>query len=281
MSSVIEQHHSNLQLPSTYFQANMSSNQSPSTPSAPTSPNPQIAALQNAPPNAGPSLETLNKIAWGAAIGCPLLILLPPRKMDFYTFALICSTAISANHLRQQRTGLGIIDGMSLWMKEREERAAEKERQHSSGSKPGGFLGLPAEAREVQRRMREEQARGVGRWDVGAGNQATDAQDTLAKGSESRPPRRSALQGLWYGNEGSDWIEKRREEEARALEEGKSYAQMIGETIWEVWSGGKAEEERSEREMEKLAKHWEEERRRVKEEKERQHAKSGNDPKGL
>lgn len=81
---------------------------------------------------------------------------------------------------------------------------------------------LPTDrAREVQaqlRAAREEERRKLG------------------KGSEED---QGVLKKIWMGGETEGWRERRLEEEKQALEEGKSYTDMIYEQIWSVWNWDK------------------------------------------
>jgi hypothetical protein len=63
---------------------------------------------------------------------------------------------------------------------------------------------------------------------------ALERQDPSAQGGE-----KSILGRLWMGDEKEGWKERRLEEEKKALEEGKSYTDMIFEQIWEVWNWDK------------------------------------------
>lgn len=53
------------------------------------------------------------------------------------------------------------------------------------------------------------------------------------------PAEKSLLGKIWMGDEEPGWKERRLEEERKALEEGKSYTDMIFEQIWEVWNWDK------------------------------------------
>ena len=44
---------------------------------------------------------------------------------------------------------------------------------------------------------------------------------------------------IWMGGEDEGWKERRMEEERKALEEGKTYTDLILEQIWEVWNWDK------------------------------------------
>ena len=54
-------------------------------------------------------LGALHKTALLTLVVCPVLVILPPRKLDTYTIGLVAATTLSANHLVRERTG------WSLW----------------------------------------------------------------------------------------------------------------------------------------------------------------------
>ncbi|KAI5357693.1 hypothetical protein Slin14017_G117060 [Septoria linicola] len=53
--------------------------------------------------------KTVHNVALAALVTCPILALLPPRKLDIYTIGLIATTGYSANFLVRERSG------RSLW----------------------------------------------------------------------------------------------------------------------------------------------------------------------
>lgn len=143
-------------------------------------------------------------LAIGGVILCPLIAILPPRKLDLYTFSLGIGFYLSADHLVTLRTGRGLVQNLSPL------RAVE----------------LPTErARETQRILAEEREKG---------RRALDR-----KGEGEREGERGVLGKLWMGDETEGWKERRLEEERKALEEGKSYTDMIFEQIWDVWNWDK------------------------------------------
>ncbi len=50
---------------------------------------------------------------------------------------------------------------------------------------------------------------------------------------------KTALEKLWMGDEKEGWRERRLEEERKALQEGKTFSDMIFGQIWEVWNWDK------------------------------------------
>ena len=151
---------------------------------------------------------------------CPVIAALPPRKLDFYTFALGGVWVVSANHVTRSYTGRGI------W-------------QHVAPL--GDNSSLPTErAREVQRVLMERQERereGEGR---GVREVREEALRELGRGGKARET--GLLERVWMGDEKEGWKERRLQEEREALEEGRGYGSLIMEQIWEVWNWGKERE---------------------------------------
>ncbi|KAK0288310.1 hypothetical protein LTR91_009378 [Friedmanniomyces endolithicus] len=83
---------------------------------------PQPPQRQPTPSETDRYIRTFHNVALGALIACPILALIPPRKLDFFTFGLVGTTAYSANYLTRERTG------RSIW-------------QHVGGSKAGPDTG--------------------------------------------------------------------------------------------------------------------------------------------
>jgi hypothetical protein len=143
--------------------------------------------------------RVMRNLCIGGVILCPLIIALPPRKLDLYTFSLSVGFYLSADHLCTINTGRGLVQQL---MPKR------------------GFTDLPTErAQEMQKIIREEREKG-----------------RVLSGEKERGPEKSVLGKIWYGDQPEDWKERRMEEERKALEEGKGYMEMIFEQIWEVWS---------------------------------------------
>jgi hypothetical protein len=143
----------------------------------------------------------LRNVAIGGVVICPMIMLLPPRKLDLYTFSLGLGFYLSADHLCESYYGRGLVTQLSPF------RAAAD---------------LPTErAREVQKQLREardEERRKLGKVE-------NDDKGVLKK--------------IWMGGESEGWKERRLEEEKRAIEEGKSFSDMIFEQIWDVWNWDK------------------------------------------
>lgn len=88
-------------------------------------------------------------------IAAPILIVLPPRKLDFYTFGLAGSFIISANHLVYEKTGLPILENIGKKKREKELKEAQEKVKEE-----GKVVMTPAEVEKESwklKRMREEQ----------------------------------------------------------------------------------------------------------------------------
>ncbi|MCJ1423838.1 hypothetical protein MMC29_001723 [Sticta canariensis] len=172
------------------------------------SPNPPPSSSSNTAPSIDsptptPSPFPTRTLAISLFVACPILILAPPRKVDFYTFSLCTAWVVSAQKLY-------VIESHKLptWVTRRrpivaaanEERVDEKSQPFVEGkSKPG---------------EREERGGIVG-----------------------------MARRLWMGKEQAGWQERRLKEHREKLEEGESYAGLIGETIMEAFGAAREKEE--------------------------------------
>jgi hypothetical protein len=172
----------------------------------------------------------LHNAAVAGLVICPAIILLPPRKFDVYTVALLAGTVVSANHLTYHYSGRSFTT-----------RWSDRFRSFASGGE------LPPKAVIMQERLRREREardRKLGVQLTGeklGGSASTTVEQVESKVQEGKG--RSILERVWYGQEGEDWKRKRDEREKKALEEGKGYSDLIMDQIWEVWNGAKATEE--------------------------------------
>lgn len=158
------------------------------------------------PPQRQPTLSETERYAKAVhttalviLVACPVLILLPPRKLDFYTFGLCGATVYSANYLVRERTG------RSIWQ-----------------------LAI-ADRRRVEGPLRPKVDVGVGRIEQAMREQKTE--ERIAGGigtvSEQVASQRDA------------WKVQREKEIKEDVEEGKGFGDMIVDQIWEVWNWGR------------------------------------------
>ncbi|KAM0285129.1 hypothetical protein ACHAQH_001557 [Verticillium albo-atrum] len=151
----------------------------------------------------------IHNAAIAGAVISPIIMLLPPRRVDWRFFLLTTTFSLSTSQLAYDWTGQSIYDRVG----KRFERLTTNE--------------LPQAAQETQRRLREERMRREGLTEEDM------RKKELAK--------RNALQRLWYGNETEEsWNKKRAEEHQNALDEGQGLSGIIMGQISEVISGKEA-----------------------------------------
>lgn len=150
-----------------------------------------------------------------ALIICPTLALLPPRKLDAYTFALGTAWVFSANHLTTSYTN------QSIW---------QHIGRHADSSP------LPTEKAVEIHKLNNERA-------LQRQLSSLPEQARRAKGETMGKEHEGWMEKIWMGQEKDGWKEKRLREEEEALDEGKGYGDLIMEQIWEVWNWGKKNKE--------------------------------------
>lgn len=191
---------------------------STTTPQNPSSSQPTLDAASRA--------QILHNVSLGALIVCPIIILLPPRKFDIYTIALLTGTALGGNQILQERTGRSLV---TRWQ--------ETLQKTSTGS-------LPPKALETQEAIRRERA-AQHEEKLRRERYAVDGQKDGVLGEierrkeEEKEKARNLLEKVWMGSEGEDWKSKRDQREKEALEDGRGYGGLIMDQIWEVWNWGK------------------------------------------
>ena len=159
-----------------------------------------------------------NYTAIGFLVASPIIIALPPRRLDLNTVALASAFAISANHITRERTGRSIVDRI-------ESRISKR---------PALLRDLPSDrAEEIQTRLRA--AREVQMRDA--------AGEELEKLKARQSQEKGVVDRVWMGGESAGWKERRLREEQKAIEEGKGYSDLIMDHIWDVWNWGRKTEE--------------------------------------
>ena len=149
--------------------------------------------------------RTVHNVAVGALIACPVLALIPPRKLDIYTIGLIGTTAYSANYLTRERTG------RSFW-------------QHASGKQDMTTNPVPSTeqanlSKELQSARQEMQ------------RLRPDMSSSVVEGVQAMQSQREA------------WKVQREKEIQDDLDVGKGFGEMISDQIWEVWNWGKKKDD--------------------------------------
>ncbi|KAE8444964.1 hypothetical protein EG329_014092 [Mollisiaceae sp. DMI_Dod_QoI] len=206
--------------------------QPPSSSSTPTSTNmlddPSRAAL-------------IHNVSWGALIVCPILIAVPPRKLDIYTLALLTGTFLGGNQLSREYTGISMVQRLqnrlnSFHVPELPPKALETQKRlkEEKEFRERRRLGLQANE-DLARRQEAELKAGV--LEEVERKRIEDAQKAR------KDAERTVLEKVWMGSEGADWKAKRDQREKEALEDGRGYGGLIMDQIWEVWNWGKDKNE--------------------------------------
>ncbi|KAN0098181.1 hypothetical protein V8E51_013844 [Hyaloscypha variabilis] len=196
---------------------------SQSTPQVPSSQPPPSTTLD---PSSRANL--IHNVSLGALVICPIIILLPPRKLDIYTLGLLSGMFAGGNQLSKEYTGTSILQRFGNRL------------ESISGHE------LPPKAREMQARLKEEKLR-----------RAEGIESVRRKGEELAErnrveKERGLLEKVWMGGESEDWKAKRDQKEKEALEEGKGYGGLIMDQIWEVWNWGREKTEEIKEKDEKV-----------------------------
>jgi hypothetical protein len=146
--------------------------------------------------------KTLRNTALVTAVACPILALLPPRKLDFFTAGLGITTVYSTNYLVRDYTGRSI-------------------QQHITGYRP------PIIPREhLQADEAHTQAADAVRLERQEALRASIAEQVEA----SRQAEASKQ---------AKWAQERNQEVQDALDVGKGFADIIIDQVYEVWNWGK------------------------------------------
>ncbi|KAG5983199.1 hypothetical protein E4U55_000540 [Claviceps digitariae] len=152
-----------------------------------------------------PQSSILHNIALAGALVTPLVMLLPPRKMDIRFVVLAGTFSLATNHLAHEYTGQSIYSRF--------------------GNRVGSFFdsGLPEGAKRTQQLLKEQKER-----------EAAEKQRLLAADKNKTA---GLVKDIWMGGESEDWQEKRAEEHRQSLEEGKGLSGIIFDQIADVWNG--------------------------------------------
>jgi len=231
--------------------------------------NPTPSKPSTSTPTTQPSRDDLfHYLSIGAVVACPILIALPPRKLDIYTLGLLSTTLIGANQLSTTYTGVSIVQRTQA----RFTRFGDKIKETTGDN-------LPPKALEVQKRLRAEKAERERREEVRRRVEVQtpsmgDVDSSVLRELERKEQAKIAEEGgggggsrkgmferVWLGGEGEDWKQKRDEREKAALEEGRGYGGLIMDQIWEVWNWGEKKMENVKEEDERVV---EERRKEVK-----------------
>ena len=170
---------------------------------------PQPPQRQPTPDETQKYVKVLHNTAIVAVVACPAIALLPPRKLDIYTFGLGGATLFSANYLIRERTG------RSAW-------------QHVSGRGPHPVLHTAVESGVIPPTDQANLQREL--------KYANEEIKRLQ--AEKSPSVTEQVQ-----SQRDAWKVEREKEIKEDIEEGKTFGDMITDQIWEVWNWGRKRDE--------------------------------------
>ncbi|OOF93648.1 hypothetical protein ASPCADRAFT_209580 [Aspergillus carbonarius ITEM 5010] len=160
--------------------------------------------------------------AYTFLVASPILIALPPRKLDNLTVLLTSAFCISANHVTREYTGRSIVDRIEARI---------------SRNPVSAMSELPSQrALEIQAKLRAAREIQI----------QTAMGEELEKLKARQAQEKPVMERVWMGGETEGWKERRLREEQKALDEGKGYGDLIKEHIWDVWTWGQKEGEEGE-----------------------------------
>lgn len=162
---------------------------------------------QPEPPQRPPSQNPLiDNVAMVFAVGAPLIMLMPPRRMDMRFLALAATFSLSTNHLAKSYTGQSLYDRFS--------------------TRVGSVFDdtMPEGARRTQQLLKEHREREA-------------AKKGIPSAGQDQQQGSNIIKNIWMGGESDDWKEKRAEEHQKSFEEGKGMSDIIMEQIADVFSG--------------------------------------------
>ena len=159
-------------------------------------------------------------------------MLLPPRKLDLYTFTLCGVCVVSAEELtfgsaRVQKGGAGTGAGTGA-------REGEGEGE-GSRERTGAWFGTRDPGPEAN--IGAEKARARIQTQTQTSPQAQPKLEPEDPAAPRQGGLKSLLRQLWMGDEEPGWQRRRLERERRELESGKGYGDIIMEQVWEVFPG--------------------------------------------
>ncbi|TAQ88765.1 hypothetical protein B7494_g2931 [Chlorociboria aeruginascens] len=184
-----------------------------STPSAPSpspSPSPSTSASTLAPDTA----LLLRNLSIAGTIVCPIILLLPPRRLDLYTFSVTGCFLVSSNHVVAVYSGSSIMQRFAARM------------QSLGGS------ALPEKAKVVQERLRREREIREG---MGIGiRRGQGSLEEVARVRREEQREVSGLRKFWYAAQAVVWKQDPEEEEEEMEKEGTQEEVGSGEGDREV-----------------------------------------------
>ena len=150
-------------------------------------------------------------------VACPILVALPPRKLDSLTVIQVSAFGMSANYVLREQTGKSVIGHISARITNPTEDLPRN---------------VPSKrAQIVQAKLRELKEAQL--------RDGSTVAEELEKLQALRQPDQELSQQVRVGSESENWKVKRLQEEQKALDEGKGYGYLIKEYFSDAWPWGK------------------------------------------
>ncbi|KAL9092002.1 MAG: hypothetical protein Q9159_001147 [Coniocarpon cinnabarinum] len=143
----------------------------------------------------------------GVATACPIIALMPPRKLDLFTFGLGIAFCMSSGYVLEQQTGKGLA-----W--------------HIGSRIPSQGNAERRAREEAERRNREEGKPQLGQM-------VRENEERIAEDRRKKRDDRGFVKKVWMGRESDDWVQERKRREEEALDEGRGYGGLIVDYITE------------------------------------------------
>lgn len=150
--------------------------------------------------------KTLHNVALFTLVACPVLALLPPRKLDIYTIVLGGTTLYSGNYLIREQTG------RPIW-------------HHITGTQNRAIVNGELQPSRAQ--------------STGLSQELQHAREGLQKFEKHTPSVTEHLNA----SQRAAWKAQREQEIKDDIDEGKGIGDMIMDQVWSVWNWGKKTEE--------------------------------------
>jgi hypothetical protein len=154
--------------------------------------------------------RTLRNTAIATAVACPILVLLPPRKLDFFTVGLCITTVFSTNYLVADYTGRTIT-------------------QHITGARPPVLSSAGAQQTDDAQTRVSDAVR-------------LERQEALLRAPHAQSvdkEKTGIAEQVEASRQQAKWAIERQREEQEALDEGKGFGDIIMDQVYEVWNWGK------------------------------------------
>jgi hypothetical protein len=155
--------------------------------------------------------QLIHAVSLVAVVLCPVILALPPRKLDVYSILLVSGTCVGGNQLAREYTGRSIV----------------KRVQEIPASFGFGTL--------YSKRERESVWLGTDGARLKENNRIPIADIKNTSILEEIEKQKVASEA----HAKPKWKEERDRKEIDAAQEGKGYGDLIMEQIWDVWNWGR------------------------------------------